>query len=385
MHALIVDPLPAEAKAGLEALGLRVTEDTNLGAHNLPGAVQDVDILVVGRTRVTRRTLEAAPRLRVVVHAGSGADVVDLAAASERGVFVSHCPSADAAARAELALGLIVGLDRQLHRPYPQPSAASALGLRGKTLGLFGYDATARCLQGIAAGLGMRVDVHSDAMTTALASEARVKRVASADELFASADIVSLHPEGTEVAQMATASRIAAMAKGATLINISRRGLIDLAAAKGALEAGVLRLGLDVYDPDDYGDEVPFAADAFPGLLATDRLASATAEAADAIASTVVGHIEQYLLTEQVPDCVNLGTLPGGVGTLIIRYRQGESVLATVFDALRDAGVAVLAVHTGTFRDRVAAYAHITVDRTPTPGLIAAITRHPHVIRLDHR
>ncbi len=196
---------------------------------------------------------------------------------------------------------------------------------------------------------------------------------------------MSLHPEGPDAALLATAECIAAMQSGSTLINISRRGLIDLAAAKAALEAGRLRLGLDVYDPDDYGDEVPFAADAYPTLLATDRLAAATAEASEAIASTVLGHVEQFLLTDVVPDCVNLGAATGVAGTLIIRFRQGEAVLAAVFVALRDAGVNALTVHTGTFRDRAAAFAHVTIDRAVTPALITALTRHPHVIRLDHR
>ncbi|TNF37483.1 MAG: hypothetical protein EP329_03000 [Deltaproteobacteria bacterium] len=385
MDALIVDTLPAEAKAGLEALGLRVSEDTSLGSHNLPGAIGDTQILIVGRTRVTRRTIEAAPKLRVIIRAGSGTDTIDLAAASERGVFVSHCPTADASARAELVFGLVLGLDRGLHHPYPQASRAPAHGLRGKTLGLFGYDATARKVQEIAVGLGMRVQVHSDDLTTALAAEARVRRVDSADTLFATSDVVSLHPAAANGGVVATAARIAAMQPGATLVNISRRQLIDMSAAKAALEAGTLRLGLDVYDADDYGDEVPFAADAYPTLLATDRLAGATAEAADAIASTVLGHVEQFLLTDLIPDCVNLGATDSDASTLIIRFRQSEGVLAAVFEAFRDAGVHVLAVHTGTFRGQVASYAHIVVDRTPTPALVAAITRNPHVIRLDYR
>lgn len=385
MDALIVDTLPAEARAGLEALGLQVTEDTSLGSHNLPGAVGDTQILIVGRTRVTRRAIEAASRLRVIIHAGSGTDTIDLAAASERGVFVSHCPTADASARAELVFGLLVALDRGLYRPFPQASRATAQGLRGKTLGLFGYDATAKKVQEIAVGLGMRVQVHSGELTAALAAEALVKRVDSADVLFSTSDIVSLHPASSSAEVIATAERIASMQPGATLINISRRALIDLEAAKAALEAGTLRLGLDVYDPDDYGDEVPFLASAYPTLLATDRLAAATAEASEAVASTVLDHVEQFLLTDLIPDCVNLGDGGGASGTLIIRFRQSEGVLAAVFEAFRDANVHVLEVRTGTFRDHVAAYAHIAIDRAPTPSLITAITRNPHVIRLDQR
>jgi len=383
LHALIVDSLPAEAKAGLEALGLTVTENTSLGSHNLPGALADVDILIVGRTRVTRRALEAAPRLRLVLRAGSGAETIDLAAASERGVFVSHCPDADAGARAEHLFALVLGLDRQLHQPYPQPARGSAAGLRGRTLGLVGYYATARKAREVAVALGMRVQVCSDALTTALASEAGVRRAGTVEALLRESDIVSLHPDTPAPGVVLTAERLALLAPGATVINLSRRELIDLKAAQPLLEAGTLKLGLDVYDADDYGDEVPFAANAYPSLLATDRLAGATAQAADAIASTVLDHVEQYLLTNVVPDCINVDATTTAPATLTLRFRATEHVLAAVFEALRDGGVQVLAVHTSTFQDRASAYARIALDRAVPAAALAAITRHPHVIRAD--
>lgn len=385
MHVLIADALPPETRAGLEALGLEVTEDASLGSHSLPGAVASVDILVVGKTRVTRRTIDAAPNLKAIIRAGSGVETIDLTAANERGVFVSHCPAADTAARAELVLGAIIALDRGLTRPFPQAERGEALGLRGRSIGLLGYDATARSIKRVAEGLGMRVHVCSDALTHALAAEAQVKLAASPEELFRSCEVVSLHPEGPETEVLATAALIALMPPRATLINISRRGLIDLAAARDALASGAIRLALDVYDADDYGDEVPFAADAYPNLLATDRLASGTIEATEAIASTVVGHIEEVLATDRVPECVNLGATLPPAATLILRYRHHENVLAATFEALRDGGVHVTDVHTGTFGEGAVAFARVALDRAPSPSVIAAITRNPHVIRLDER
>lgn len=384
MRALIVDSLPPEAGFGLEALGLQVTEDASIGSHNLPEAVADAEILVVGATRVTRRALEAGKDLRLVIRAGSGVDTIDVAAASERGILVSHCGAAEAVARAELIIGMILALDRGVHLAH-RKERAPALGLAGRSLGLFGFDATARRVREVARGLGLRVHVFDESMTATRASEAGVHRSASADALFSDSDIVSLHPPEGDTDVIATAERLARLGPQGTLINAARRGLIDLAAAKDALARGELRLGLDCYDDDDFGDDVPFAIDAFPSLVTTPRLEGKTAQSRDAIAQTLVGHVEHFLRTDIVPDCVNVRPSNGEANALIVRFRPGASVLAAVFSALDDAGIRPTDVHMGEFDQGNAGYARILLDRTPPPQALAAVARHQDILAVQHR
>ncbi|MCA9516214.1 MAG: pyridoxal-phosphate dependent enzyme [Myxococcales bacterium] len=258
MRALIVDSLPPEAGFGLEALGLQVTEDASIGSHNLPEAVADAEILVVGATRVTRRALEAGKDLRLVIRAGSGVDTIDVAAASERGILVSHCGAAEAVARAELIIGMILALDRGVHLAH-RKERAPALGLAGRSLGLFGFDATARRVREVARGLGLRVHVFDESMTATRASEAGVHRSASADALFSDSDIVSLHPPEGDTDVIATAERLARLGPQGTLINAARRGLIDLAAAKDALARGELKPGMRLIDSTSGNTGIAYA------------------------------------------------------------------------------------------------------------------------------
>ncbi len=82
MHILIVDKLSAAAVTALEQLGLQVSAPSGIQAESLPAAAADADILVVRSTKVTAATIDAAPRLSLIVRAGAGVDTIDMAAAS---------------------------------------------------------------------------------------------------------------------------------------------------------------------------------------------------------------------------------------------------------------------------------------------------------------
>src|SRR5580658_3803356 len=114
MRLYLADELPAKSLDDLTALGLDVVDDPRCTADELPGRIGDAGILVVRSTKVTRATIEAGTRLGLIVRAGAGYDTIDVAAASERGIFVSNCPGKNSVAVAELAMGLILAIDRRI-------------------------------------------------------------------------------------------------------------------------------------------------------------------------------------------------------------------------------------------------------------------------------
>src|ERR1700728_1985753 len=114
MRLYIADELPAKSLDALSSLGLEVVFDPRCSAEELAGRIGDAGILVVRSTRVTRATIEAGTRLGLIVRAGAGFDTIDVAAASERGIFVSNCPGNNSVAVAELAMGLILAVARRL-------------------------------------------------------------------------------------------------------------------------------------------------------------------------------------------------------------------------------------------------------------------------------
>ena len=114
MRALIADAFPEHYLADLRALGLDVAYEPSATAEQLPERAKGANILVVRSTKVTREVIVGGKALGLVLRAGAGYDTIDVAAASERGIFVANCPGKNAVAVAELAFGLMIALDRRV-------------------------------------------------------------------------------------------------------------------------------------------------------------------------------------------------------------------------------------------------------------------------------
>ena len=144
---LICDALAPEALEVIAGYGVQAETRTGLSEDELVAAVGEVECLLVrSATKITRRVLEAAPRLRVVGRAGVGVDNVDLAAASERGVLVTNAPSGNTTTTAELAIAHLCALARHIPRAdravragqWKKKSGLMGTEIADKTLGVIG-------------------------------------------------------------------------------------------------------------------------------------------------------------------------------------------------------------------------------------------------------
>jgi len=115
MKVLVADKLEDSARRGLAEIGCEVVYEPDRDGDTLVEAVKQTqaDVLVVRSTKVTRAMLEAG-KISLVVRAGAGTNTIDVEAASERGIWVANCPGKNAIAVAELAMGMILALDRRI-------------------------------------------------------------------------------------------------------------------------------------------------------------------------------------------------------------------------------------------------------------------------------
>ena len=114
MHLLFADRMPEQTIVDLEARGHTCVMEPGLTADELAGRIAGFDGLVVRSTKVRRAVFEAADRLVLVIRAGAGTNTIDTDAAASRGVFVCNVPGRNAAAVAELTLGLLLAIDRRI-------------------------------------------------------------------------------------------------------------------------------------------------------------------------------------------------------------------------------------------------------------------------------
>ena len=292
---LVSDPLTARAVEALRAApGITVVERTGLGEPELMPLVADIDAWIVrGATKVTRRLIDAAPRLRWIGRAGAGLDNIDVAAAKARGIEVLNVPGANAVAVAELVFGLLLALLRHL----PEADASVRRGewdksrfmgreLRGKTLGIAGLGKIGSAVAQRARAFEMTCLGH-DPLVDAAASRARGAEPVPLNALLTRSDIVTLHvPITPETKGMIGAAQIARMPRGAILVNAARGGLVDEGALLAALESGALSgAALDVL-----ADEPPKGSPLLghPRVVVTPHIGAATVEAQEAVGEEIV-------------------------------------------------------------------------------------------------
>ena len=294
-RVLVSDPLSARALETLRAApGIQVDERRGLSETELLPLVAEIDAWIVrGGTKVTRRLIEASPRLRWVARAGAGLDNIDVAAAKERGIAVLNVPGANAVAVAELMFGLLLGLLRQIpaadasvRRGEWDKSPYMGRELRGKTLGIVGLGKIGRAVAQRARGFEMTCVGHDPLVPDAQVRAMDVEPL-GLDALLARADILTLHvPLTPETKGMIGPTQIARMPRGAILVNAARGGLVDESALLAALETGALSgAALDVF-----AGEPPKGSPllSHPRVVLTPHIGAATVEAQEAVGEEIV-------------------------------------------------------------------------------------------------
>lgn len=262
--------------AALPGLSVAVVEERD--REGFLREIPDAEVLWHSLERVTPQVIEAAPKLKLVQKIGVGVDTIALDACKARGIAVCNMPGTNTQAVAEMTLALmfavlrrIVMLDTAIHSDRGwslSPASLDGIGeIGGRTIGLIGYGGVPRILTPVLKALGANVIVWSrsppDDGTDAV----------SLEELLARSDIVSLHvPATPQTTGLLDAARIAAMKRGAILINTARGALVDETALVAALKSGHLAAaGLDVFVNEPVSADRPILA--LPNVVATPHVA----------------------------------------------------------------------------------------------------------------
>src|SRR5512143_957476 len=236
MRLLVADAFPKERLADLSALGIAVEHVPGVAAKELPAAARDASILVVRSKQVTAEVFGAAESLSLVVRAGAGVNTIDVAAASRRGVFVANCPGQNSIAVAELAIGLVLSLDRRIPDQVAELRAghwnkkgfSEARGVFGRTIGIAGCGSIGREVIRRAQALGMRIVAWSRSLDDAGAKALGVERAPDLAALAREADFLSLHlPLSKETRGIVSRAVLEAMRPGAALVNTARAERAD--------------------------------------------------------------------------------------------------------------------------------------------------------------
>jgi len=320
MKILIADSFPESHRVRLTDDGHSVTFDPVLDGTTLAGAIDDHEILIVRSTAVSAETLEAGKNLKLVIRAGAGTNTIDKPSASELNIRVCNVPGANAAAVAELALGLMLSIDRNIpanvadlkQGVWNKKKYASARGLLSQKLGILGLGAIGMAVAERARAFGMPVYTvkkagRSESVEQKIA-DAGITQLESIDALLAECDIVTLHmPAGADTKNLVNRDFLDKMKPGAMLINTSRGELVDEAALIDAMNEKGIRAGLDVYqnEPGSGDKEFVSAVAAHENVCGTHHIGASTDQAQVAVADGALEIIAAYSSNGEFRNCVN--------------------------------------------------------------------------------
>ena len=310
----VLEPLVASMKEPVEVkyLSSKLNKET-------VALAKDADIISLFVHDKVEKEMFEHLRCKLIACRSAGFDYVDLNEAGKRGVKVATVPSYSPNSIAEFAVGLAINLARHLRMAFERSKNADlsltskllGMELKGKTAGIFGTGRIGKLVCEILRGFKMNViafDVYED---KEWAAQNQVEYVKSKDEVYARADIISLHaPLTKENEHMIDANAVSKMKDGVLIVNTGRGGLIDTSALIAGIKSRKIGgAALDVYekenlsfDHDWFTKEDAMCPDddlnrllGFPNVLVTAHQAYFTREALKEIANVTISNINEFL------------------------------------------------------------------------------------------
>ena len=316
MKVMVCDPVSPKGIALLQQRPeFQVTVlDQRLSEAELLPLVPEVTAMIVrSETKITRKIIEAAPKLRVVGRAGVGVDNIDVEAATQHGVVVMNTPGGNTISTAELTFAMLLSLARKV----PQAHGSMASGkwdrkqfqgteIFGKTLGILGMGRIGGEVAKRALAFGMRVIAYDPFMSEARAKSLGVELADELDAVYKDADFITVHmPVTDQTRGMLNALAFSKMKPRVCIVNCARGEIIVENDLIAALDSGkVAAVALDVYATEPLPDNHPFRK--HPAITLTPHLGASTKEAQEKCGLEVAEVVAGYLLTGEVRNAVNL-------------------------------------------------------------------------------
>jgi phosphoglycerate dehydrogenase-like enzyme len=320
MHTVVItdSDLPGDTgELALRSAGLEVLRPDTSDPNGIIRAAQAACALVVQWAPITAEMMDSMPQLRIISRLGIGYDMIDVAAATERGIAVANTPAycieEVSAHTVALIFDLVRGVsayDRSVRRHEWSATAATLTPRRLSTLtvGVVGYGRIGQQVARACAALGFSVLV-SDPFAQAARVSSDGYRLCGLGELLGASDVVTLHaPLTAETRHLVNADSIQRMRPGALLVNTCRGGLIDQSALAVALRAGHIgAAALDVFDEEPLSEESPLRD--LANVTLTPHAAWFSPESLEDLPIHAAHNVIDFLAGREVPAIVNKSVL----------------------------------------------------------------------------
>jgi D-3-phosphoglycerate dehydrogenase len=391
LKVLVADKFPDKYIQQMKDLDLEVNYNPKLGEKDLPEAAKDSDIVVVRSTVVNEETINGGKKLNLIIRAGSGVNNINIAAANKKGIYVTNCPGMNAVAVAELAIGLMISLDRFIpdnvgdfnKGVWNKDKYSKGKGLKGKTLGLIGVGNIGKEVAKRA--LAFEMNVYGKDITRI--EGVQIKDFSEMDQLLPLCDIVTIHlPSTPQTKGLFNKQMFGYMKNGAYLINTSRQDVIVEDDLLEAIKEKNIRFACDVFkgEPEGKSGEVSSRLQNNPNVYVTHHIGASTEQAQDAVAEETINIIKKFVHSGVIDHWVNRAKVTDAHYQLVVKHFDKPGVLASVLDVIRSGNINIEEIENIIFEGGIAACCTMKLQTAATADMLKKISENSNVISVSH-
>lgn len=393
IKALLLENIDISAQEALIEEGYQVETLKNaLDEKELLEKIKDVSVLGIrSKTKVSKKVLENANKLKVIGAFCIGTDQMDLPSTTNSGVAVFNAPFQNTRSVVEMAVGEMIMLLRsifdksnKLHQGIWHKSAENSNEIRGKTLGIIGYGNIGSQLSVLAENMGMNVIFYDIVEKLPLGN---AKKARSLQEVLKASDIISVHVSGDKSNNNLFDERAFALMKdGVIFVNLSRGKVVNIDALIKFIKTGKVRgTAVDVFPEEPKGKNEVFKSplQGLPNVILTPHIAGSTQEAQKQIAKYVSGKIIDFLNTGNTYLSVNLPNIQlpkqGSSHRLLHLHKNVPGILAQINKILAESGINIYGQYLKT--DETIGYAITDVNKKYNQEILQKLKKIPETIR----
>lgn len=391
IKVLVADKFPDKYIQQMKDLDLEVIYNAKLGEKDLVEAAKDVDILVVRSTIVNEETILNSEKLNLIIRAGSGVNNINIAAANKKGIYVTNCPGMNAVAVAELAIGLMISMDRSIpdnvsdfnKGVWNKDKYSKGRGLKGKTLGLIGVGNIGKEVAKRA--LAFEMNVYGKDISRI--EGVPIKDFSEMDQLVPLCDVISIHlPATPQTKGLFNKQMFEYMKDGAYLINTSRHEIVVEDDLLEAIKTKNIRFACDVFkgEPEGKGGEVSSKLQNNPNIYVTHHIGASTEQAQDAVAEETINIIKHYVHSGVIDHWVNRAKEIDAHFQLVVKHYDKPGVLAGVLDIIRSGNINIEEIENIIFEGGIAACCTMKLQSAINAEMLKKIKEDANVISVSH-
>eukprot|EP01084_Bolivina_argentea_P000620 1155_1 len=399
VRVLLADKLGPQVEEQLKKDGCIVVTDPSLNGTKLRDKMQQFkpNIIVVRSTKINKSHLDASESLTLIVRAGAGFNTIAVDEASSKGIFVANCPGKNAYAVAELAMGHLINLDRNISdnvsllrngKWNKKQFSKGPRGLYGRTIAVIGAAGNiGKAVIARALSFGMNVNGMDPFLTEKDANKMGINYCKTLEDACNNADALTVHlPLLKSTKHIINRKVLSLLADGAYVINTSRGGVVKEKDIIDMIKEKQIKYACDVYENEPKSTDKIFKDKSVSdniNIYGTHHIGASTKQAAQAVGNETIRVIRTFLNTGEVVNCVNLERYTPAKFTVTIRHKDAVGVLANILNILKTDNINVQEMDNVVFRGAKSAFATLNVDQKPSSYAISAINNMKEVYGIE--